>query len=84
MSANPPYYQPSDIADILSVPASRVREWIRRGELAAVQVSVSAKSRRPQYRVPADALERFEASRRAAADRTRKPKRNKRKYPQIV
>jgi hypothetical protein len=58
------------------VSPDKVRAWIRRGELAAINVA-SARCGRPQLRVTPEALANFEAARSAAEPRPapRRPKR---------
>jgi transposase len=68
----------SDVARRYRVGESKVRSWIARGELAAVNTADIACSR-PRYVVTADALAEFEKRRSAA--RTPAPRRRRRKAP---
>jgi transposase len=52
-----------DVAKRYEVPVSRVRSWVKRGELAAVDVSRKAGSKRPRFVVTPDALADFERAR---------------------
>ena len=65
------------VAEQYAVPVSRVRTWIRSGELLAVNVSRKAGSAKPQYRVTPDDLADFERARstRPAAKAKRRKKR---------
>jgi hypothetical protein len=54
-----------EVARRYRVGRDRVRGWIARGELAAINTA-DACADRPRYVVTADALERFEQSRSAA------------------
>lgn len=53
-----PDLTPPEIAERLRVHADKVRHWIERGELEAVNLATS-RCGRPRYRVSAEALERF-------------------------
>jgi transposase len=55
----------ADVARRYRVSEEKVRGWIRRGELFAIDTS-DARCRRPRYVIPPDALERFERGRSAA------------------
>jgi hypothetical protein len=77
---------PFDVAAVAarySVSAATVREWITSGDLAAVNVSRSAASRKPRWRISASALEAFEA-RRAPTLSPLAPRRQRRKKPTDV
>jgi hypothetical protein len=63
-----------DVARRYRVSADKVRVWIARGELKAV--NTAALCGRPRWVVPADALAAFE-QRRAAAPRPKPAKRRK-------
>ena len=54
----------SAVAELYSVDDQTVRDWIKAGDLAAVNVG-KAGAKRPSYRVTPEALEQFERSRRA-------------------
>jgi hypothetical protein len=64
-AATPRGYTTADIARRYRVGEDRVRGWITRGELFAINTS-DARCRRPRYVIPPDALERFERARAAA------------------
>jgi hypothetical protein len=55
----------AEVARLYRVGEDRVRGWISRGELFAINTS-DATCKRPRYVVPAHALERFERGRAAA------------------
>lgn len=57
---------PKQVAGALGVTPATVLAWIRGGELRAVNVSRSVRSKKPRWRIPAAALEAFEVSRSAA------------------
>jgi len=58
-------YTVAEVASRYRVGEDKVRAWIRRGELAAVNVA-SALCGRPQFRITAEALTAFERRRCAA------------------
>ena len=47
------YHTMKEAGEILGVSWKRVREWIRSGELSAVNVSRDRRSKKPQFRVSA-------------------------------
>jgi hypothetical protein len=55
-----------DVARRYRVSPKRVRAWIRRGELAALNTA-DVRSPKPRFVVTPEALERFERGRQAAA-----------------
>ena len=55
----PRYMTCRDVARHLGISPSRVQAWVERGELVGVCVSISATSRRRQYRIAREALELF-------------------------
>lgn len=57
------FLTPAQVADRYSVGVGRVIDWIKRGELRGVNVSSSLRSRKPQYRIPVEAVETFEQAR---------------------
>jgi excisionase family DNA binding protein len=68
---------PREVARLLRVSKDRVRAWIERGELPAVNVS-AARCGRPRYVVLPEHLQAWERSRRVsppprAAPRRRRP-----------
>jgi transposase len=67
-----------DVARLYRVSPERVRTWIRRGELAALNTADPLHDR-PRLVVTPDALERFERARQAAARPAPKPQRRKRR-----
>lgn len=77
------YMTTAEVAEYFSVAASRVAKWIKKGEMVAVNASVSPVSKKPQYRIRPEAVERFEAARDAGL--TYRPRRRRRaSYPKIV
>jgi len=76
------FFTPSQIAERYEVGVGRVIDWIKSGRLRAVNVSVSVRSKKPQYRVSAAALEQFEQSRTTGCRLVRPPRRQP--YPQLV
>jgi hypothetical protein len=63
-----------EVAERYRVGEDKVRGWILRGELEAINTS-SALCGRPRYVITREALAKFEAGRRAA--KVQKPKRKK-------
>jgi hypothetical protein len=56
----------ADVASRYAVTSATVIGWIRAGELLAVNVSRSARSKKPRWRITPAALEAFEAGRMAS------------------
>jgi hypothetical protein len=67
----------TDVAKRYRVGPDKVRSWIRRGELSAVNTA-DAVCGKPRFVITPEALERFEAGRLAA---TAPPKAAKRRKP---
>ncbi|MDO4627813.1 MAG: helix-turn-helix domain-containing protein [Planctomycetia bacterium] len=61
-----------EVAEQLQVSEDRVRDWTKRGELAAVVVSPRASSKKPQLRIRPEALEDFLDERSAYMSSSRK------------
>jgi hypothetical protein len=76
MSCGPPTHglTVSDIANRYRVGADKVRSWIARGELAAINTS-TVLCGRPRWVIPPDSLAAFEARRRGGP--TPKPPRRR-------
>lgn len=55
-------FSPPQVARMMGVSTAKVVNWIREGELAAINVGDGPKNR-PRYLVDRTALERFEAGR---------------------
>ncbi len=72
-----------EVGKRFGVSTSRVRSWIRSGQLAAVDVSRKLGSKKPRYTVTPDALAEFE---RARSTRTAAPGKKRRgmQTPQYV
>ena len=66
----------ADVAARYRVSPDKVRQWVRRGELAAVNVA-SSLCGRPQLRVSPEALAAFERA-RSAAPPPKPPRRHRR------
>ena len=62
MAVGPRYLTPPAVARLLGIKPERVIEFIRAGELRAVDVARRG-SMRPRYRISPDALAAFEAAR---------------------
>ena len=71
------------VAERYAVPTSRVRAWIRAGELVAVDVSKKAGSRKPRYIVTETALTDFERG-RSTRPAARNARRRKPRIPEYV
>jgi excisionase family DNA binding protein len=67
----------ADVAKRFRVSPDKVRAWIKRGELSAINTS-DRRCARPRFVVTAESLTSFERSRAAAAPDAPKPKRIKR------
>lgn len=70
-------YTPKEIAAMLRVDARTVLAWIHYGEIEAEDMSSRRSSKKPSWRITADALERFRQSRSSLnrADRPMRPRR---------
>ncbi len=73
-------YTVSDVASRYRVGEDKVRGWVRRGELAALNVA-SSLCGRPQLRITPEALDAFERRRSAAAAPA--PPKRRRKVQQV-
>jgi excisionase family DNA binding protein len=72
-----PGYTPNELARRLRVSPDRVRDWIRRGELRAI--NTAPRGGRPRFVILLDQLEAFIAGRQAVTSPAcLKTKRNKR------
>lgn len=67
----------ADVAQRYRVSPDKVRAWIKRGELVAINTA-DRRCGRPRFVVPADALDAFERRRAAATPEAPKPQRRKR------
>jgi hypothetical protein len=70
-------YTVRDIARRYRVGEDKVRNWIKRGELSAIDTADKRRAR-PRYVILPEALVTFERGRQAATPRVPKPKRTKR------
>ena len=64
----------ADVAKRFRVSPDKVRTWIRRGELSAINTA-DRHCFRPRFVITADSLATFERSRQAATPTAPKPKR---------
>jgi excisionase family DNA binding protein len=67
----------AEVAQRYRVSPDKVRTWIKRGELAAINTA-DRRCARPRFVVTAEALASFEQGRQAAAPPPRPPRRKKR------
>ncbi len=74
--ALPPTYSPAELAENWGITQDKVLSWIHSGELEAIDVS-QRDSNRPRYRIDAEAIARFKASRLTV----RPPEKQKRRKP---
>lgn len=80
--AEPEFLTVQQVAERFSVGRDRVLAWIRRGELAAVNVSGRIRARHVQFRVSLEALAHFVKSRTSPARRMSARRRSP--CPQLV
>lgn len=73
-------YTPNELARVLRVGPPKIHQWIRRGELEAINVA-SAKCRKPRYVIMPDALARFEARHKVE---TPKPAPRRRRQQDVI
>lgn len=78
------YLQVSQVAERLSVRAEAVRTWIAKGELKAVDVSMTSRSKKPRLRVLESDLENFLLLRSVGVKTQRTSPEKSREIPQIV
>lgn len=71
-------YKPPQLAEKWGVHTSKVYDFIRSGELRAYDIS-SATSKRPQWRIPPDAVIEFEERRRGGKKTATKKRRGRRR-----
>lgn len=71
-----PFLTPCEAARLLGVRDSKVFDWIRSGELQAVNLAAS-KSKTPRYRIRQDAIEQFLHSRIVRPEPDQQPRRRK-------
>jgi excisionase family DNA binding protein len=57
------YFTTAEVAEILGVTEGTVREWIRTGDLVAIDI---AKGARHDYRISGEELDKFARSRQIA------------------
>jgi excisionase family DNA binding protein len=74
---------PGEYADRLGVSVDKVRTWIEQGELFALNVATSAHGKKPRWRIPLDAIERFEDG-RGTKPAPPVPKRRRRRDANII
>ena len=70
-------YTPAELARLLRVSADRIRAWIKRGELGAINTA-PGRLGKPRFVVLPHHLEEFERKRRAAVPAARPAPRRKR------
>ena len=58
----PPTFSPGQLATNLGITVDKVLSWIRSGQIDAIDVSTD-RSGRPRYRIDAEAIAKFKASR---------------------
>lgn len=76
-ASTPRGFTPREVARLFRVSVEKVRGWIARGELAAINTADSPVGK-PRYVVTPAALERFEAGRHAATEPKPAPRRRRR------
>lgn len=62
------YITPREYAERLGVATQKVHQWIRSGELLAVNVAQELEQRMPAYKISPAAIEEFERSRAVVAE----------------
>lgn len=61
----PPTYSPGQLATNLGITVDKVLNWIRTGQIDAIDVSTDRQGR-PRYRIDAEAIAKFKAARSPA------------------
>jgi hypothetical protein len=72
----------ADLAARFRVSPDKVRAWIKRGELAAVNTATSLAGR-PRYLVTPEAVAAFENGPRAVQTKTMRSRSSKRRVPEV-
>lgn len=73
----PKFLTPSQVAAELSIDVGKVYEWIKTGQLVAVDLAEKPQGRKPRYRISRDSLVAFlggRTTRAPAAPRLRRKK----------
>jgi excisionase family DNA binding protein len=60
-------YSTAELAERWGVNISKIGEWIRNGELRALNVAQTVKGHRPRYRITEEAVAAFEQARTVEA-----------------
>ena len=76
------YYSPPEVAKLLRVAPEKVVNWIRRGELPAVNVATTMRGR-PRYRISEADLQAFK-HRRSVIPPPPKQSRRRRKVADVI
>jgi excisionase family DNA binding protein len=72
-----PHLTVAEVAELLGVGEATVLGWVRSGELVAVNVSRSARSKKPRWRITRAALDAFTQARTAAPVPVKAPRRTR-------
>ncbi len=80
-ATNVRFLSPPEVARLYGVDQHKVLNWIRSGQLSAVNVGDG--TQRPRYRISPEALAAFEAA-RAAGPQPRISRVRRRRDPQII
>lgn len=78
----PPTYSPGQLARNLGITVDKVLNWIRNGQIDAIDVSTD-RSGRPRYRIDADAIAKFKAARNPTP-LTKPIRRRKRDHEEVL
>lgn len=61
-------YSTAELAERWGVNISKIGEWIRSGELRALNIAQTVKGHRPRYRITKEAVAAFEQARTVNAE----------------
>lgn len=71
-------FTPSEIAQRFGVGRKKIMDWIRSGELIAIDLSTNPGISRPRYGIPLESIEAFEKRRAVGPSPMRR--RNRKRY----
>ncbi len=77
------FFRPSEVADLLGIDRSKVVQFIKRGELRAIDISLT-RSTRPRWRISRNDLESFLARRATSPPPKSRPKLRVRKTDDVI
>jgi hypothetical protein len=70
------HFTPAEIATRFNCLPAKVRDWIKTGQLSAINAATDPRGKKPRWQITAESLEAFERSRssKPATSRTARPR----------